>query len=575
MTSDGKRIDYFRAMEERYYPPEMKTDDNGYRLIVRAVGANIKSERTRWNSQTGEQYTETINAEALRVQVYEKLGLDPNVEPTMKIESPWRIIGEYDKEYPPAEERETLSTKYMKHNSYWTFDDFPMFQGWLEENTAGLDLLAEAVRKPVFFIPYFRAHENVPIFESVTYIDAVQVFRDWARALQARANYRLGIGDIDGAIDDMVSLHRLGRHTGRLGFMLPWLVGIAIEGMGYSIGIGSNPDFPPTKEQITRLMTEFDTLLPRWTVGQALEAERFFGLAAFQEMYWGISPGGDMFPLSFPFSLIPAMSWTLDINIVMKRLNEMYDALLTGAEIHGTSLPIYDRGITLITALSGEEEKLRIKKSWNPLPLLFVQSRSLRIADTLCAMTLPGLQSAVYAEQRVECVENMQRLTLALLLYEKEHGKLPEDDWREAIKPYLGDDPDKYFQCPSHRLAEGETSYAMIGGVTNSSPLPNQILLVEIMQPQKLGVGDGRISLEEAKLWKGELVPTTIECCGRKIGSMRPAPRPDDCDWHGLGSFHVGGMNATHRSGAVRFISETIAPEILQQLLDGTATQLP
>ena len=29
MTSDGKRIDHFLAMEEQFYPPELATDDNG------------------------------------------------------------------------------------------------------------------------------------------------------------------------------------------------------------------------------------------------------------------------------------------------------------------------------------------------------------------------------------------------------------------------------------------------------------------------------------------------------------------------------------------------------------------
>ncbi len=38
LTSDGTRVDYFAALEQEFYRPEMKTDDNGYRLIVRALG---------------------------------------------------------------------------------------------------------------------------------------------------------------------------------------------------------------------------------------------------------------------------------------------------------------------------------------------------------------------------------------------------------------------------------------------------------------------------------------------------------------------------------------------------------
>ena len=74
LTSDGTRVDYFAALEQELYPPEMKTDDNGYRLIVRALGdvpENLQENETRGD------------AEARAAQVYEKLGLDPAIEPTM------------------------------------------------------------------------------------------------------------------------------------------------------------------------------------------------------------------------------------------------------------------------------------------------------------------------------------------------------------------------------------------------------------------------------------------------------------------------------------------------------------
>jgi len=77
MTSDGKRIDYFRAMEERFYPPEMTTDDNGYRLIVRACGDMVKRERHQFSHKPGEYLPpEELASEPYRLQVYEKLGLD-------------------------------------------------------------------------------------------------------------------------------------------------------------------------------------------------------------------------------------------------------------------------------------------------------------------------------------------------------------------------------------------------------------------------------------------------------------------------------------------------------------------
>jgi len=553
MTSDGKRIDYFRAMEERFYPPEMKTDDNGYRLIVRACGATITTEKSVQDMKTLEWKTIEINTEPLRLQVYEKLGLDPNEKPTMKkIESPDGVyLLKYDNENPPAEGEQNQLQKYYQA-TYWTFDDFPMLKDWYEDNTAGIDLLGEAIRKPAFFVPYAREHENVNIFEALSVLETPQMFRVWARAASARAKYRLGIGDIDGAIDDIITIHLIGRHAGKLGTLVSGLVGVAIEGMGYSIGIGSNPEFPPTKEQIERLVRELDALPPRVTLNEIMESERLFGLAAMQDIYWGNAPQYPGGPL--PKTLYPVMSLTVDINIALTRLNKVHDSLvIPGATVEGKTI----------------EEVMEQSRSWNPLPFFSKRSRTNRIMDMLISLFIPAMQATREAWRRIECAENMQRLTLALLLYEKEHGKLPDGDWREVVKPYLGENAEQYFRCPSHRVVdaegkwrelEGTTTYTMVSNIPNPVASPNQILLVEVCQPQKLGEGDGRIPFEKVRVW-------------RPLRTLPPQyPPPSDFD--GLGSYHPGIIPVGLRSGAVRSLSATIDPDELRNLLDGSAKSL-
>jgi len=384
--------------------------------------------------------------------------------------------------------------------------------------------------------------------------------REWARAARDRATYRIGIGDIDGAIDDIMTAHHLGRHAGKQGALVSGLLGIAIEGMGYSIGIGSNPEFPPTKEQIERLMRELEALPPRYTLNEVLESERIFGLAAMQDIYWGINPGYSHHELP----LLPFMGLTMDINVALTRLNKVHDALVDPeATIDGRTLD------ELL------EPSLR---DWNPLPFFSIRSRTNRIMDPLTALLLPAMQAAREAWRRIECTANLHRLTLALLLYEHDHGQLPDGDWREAIeraagrKP-AGDAPKDspadlrpplfVFRCPSHHgLAEDETTYAMIGGVPNAVPSPNQVLLVEVWQPQKLGEGDGRIAFEKAKLWGRTHVFAT---------------RPDDFD--GVGSHHPGVIVVGFRSGAVRSMADSMATgttsEVWQSLLDGTAESMP
>ncbi|MCL2710818.1 MAG: DUF2497 domain-containing protein, partial [Planctomycetaceae bacterium] len=244
MMPDGKRIDYFRAMEERFYPPELATDDNGYRLLLQAFGVNA------WKRESGDPTMGEILALATaspRLQIYEKLGLDPNDEPTtpLKIESPRSLLDDFDK---------------FSALPFWILDDYPMLKDWLDENTPGIDVLAEAVRKPVFFIPIVHADES-PL--AWNFPASGMLFQGWAQAVHARATYRLGIGDIDGAMDDLVTLHRFGRHTGNQITLLFWVLGRYGEALGSTVDIGSHPEFPPTKAQIERLVTELHALPPR------------------------------------------------------------------------------------------------------------------------------------------------------------------------------------------------------------------------------------------------------------------------------------------------------------------------
>lgn len=544
MTSDGKRVDYFLALEEKYYPPEMKTDENGYRMIVRALGCP-KREMGKYNRKTGKLEFLDVDIEFHRRQIYEKLGLDPDVPPTlfseMKEWSNYTAVKE-EVEKRKKEDPELKIEPYDIYNQMlrrpWTLEEFPFMEDWLKESAPAIDLLAEAVRKPAFWVPYTRQDEKTSTFESLIPLENMQMFREWARTVSCRARYRLGTGDIDGAIDDIITIHRIGRHAGRQGTLVSSLVGIAIEGVAAAIGIGENPEHPPTKEQIERLVKELDELPPRITYEECIETERYFGLSAIQDMYWGMEMG-DSEPLPFPLASGALMRWSVDINVIMERANEIYDKIIDGTI----------------------DEKMFEEQPWDFLSFCTPQGRAELMMKPLGSLLLPSTQAAREAWRRTECYTNMQRLTLALLLYEKDHGGIlpngPEGDWRKAVRPYLGKNPDGYFHCPSHRTETDETTYAMIGGVDNTNPTPFQILLVEVVQPQKLEQGDGRFPLEKAKFWKYK----------------SDQPRPQDFD--GLGSFHVGGMNVGFRNGSVRFLSERNTDENMQKMLDGSATEYP
>jgi len=143
------------------------------------------------------------------------------------------------------------------------------------------------------------------------------------------------------------------------------------------------------------------------------------------------------------------------------------------------------------------------------LPLLLTRNRSIWTMDMLMSLNLLDGPILYKTLTRVQCVANVQRLAHAMLLYERNHGKLPDGDWREAVKPYLGANPEQCFRCLGNELAEDETVYALVIGESESSAtIP--FLIVETATPQKLGKGDGRIDLKTtddlASLHDGYLV---------------------------------------------------------------------
>ncbi|NQT11516.1 MAG: hypothetical protein HQ582_02130, partial [Planctomycetes bacterium] len=240
LTSDGTRVDYFAALEKDLYPPEMKTDDNGHRMIVRALGY---AEDNRSDSRGNSIELDTMSRAD---QAYVKLGLDLAIEPTMTcIET-----HEFLREYCAAEGLDEKQADQLGAKVYepWTLDDLPMMEPWLQKNGPALDLLGEAVRKPAFCFPLVRLSDDATLVETMA-LGEIQRTRAFTRMLQTRAQYRIGTGDVDGAIDDVITCERLGRHAECQETIIARLVGFAVEGIAASLGVADVRQSQPTEEQ--------------------------------------------------------------------------------------------------------------------------------------------------------------------------------------------------------------------------------------------------------------------------------------------------------------------------------------
>jgi hypothetical protein len=160
---------------------------------------------------------------------------------------------------------------------------------------------------------------------------------------------------------------------------------------------------------------------------------------------------------------------TSNFNTVYRRINEMYDMLPVSSS---------DAVESMLDAMMKQSRSKDTARKF-----MTSHGRATIVSELFIVLFCPGVQGFEEAVRRMECSDNMQRLMLALLLYQHEHGKLADENWAVQIEKYLGEKPEPYLSCPSNPAPKGETTYAM---VQYGDDVPNNldtILLVELATP--------------------------------------------------------------------------------------------
>ncbi len=462
LKSNGMQVDYFKALEERNHSPSMKTDRNGFRLIARALGPAVCE-----------------NADPLLCRkVFAKLDLPISAEPTMTYQSPWEYLEEYLEEHDVEDKQYWYEMRVQAIHTPWTLDDLPMMETWLKENGPFLDFLGEAVQKPEFLFPMARSSEQELLFNfSSPHLGFIRGSVE--DGLSVRAHYRIGTGNLDGAIDDILILHRLGRHLLSSAHTHPWtaISGRIFATRAFGIGIAGARKYPPTAEQLRRLRDQWHDAPRRIDLQETPLPARFAVLDIGQHLAAGESPKeflDSIYACVPTYAEYPIERIGCDWNLVMKRLNDHFDRDFNQEE--------WD---------NSDRSPVR--------ELLHPQTRSILYADMIFNTlfdTYGAFAKTAFQEQG--CLENLHQIALAMLLYEREHGTLPpawtEDadgdrlhSWRVLLLPYLNqeelyekirlDEPwdsehnrrfhqadIAFYQCPSSEFDPGETTYSVVVG---------------------------------------------------------------------------------------------------------------
>lgn len=547
LKSDGKQVDYFAAWEQEVYPSEIATDANGFRQIVQHLGAAPDCPDHHF------------------AKICQKLGLDAqSLVPDMKFEDPFDFLDARVAVSDDASNEKKWALEEQL-DAPWNLNDVPIMEAWLSENGPTMDAIRDAVEKPVFRFPLVRATEDESLIALL--LPEIQRIRSFAQALAVRARYRIGTGDLDGAIADIVACKRLGRHVGRESSFYEVLVGLAAEGTADRIGIAGSLGHPPTEEQLKRLATGLNDLPAVGGLQKTMLFNRFTFLDAVQSL------ANDN--MSFSYLEVPdgTPQRGIDWNEVARRINAHHDALAAGLEI--PTPPRRSSG------------------------LFSRKVRSQMLADTIVGQWITN-DFAQGALHRSQCGDRIHRITLAMLQHELAHGTLPPvytadangnplQSWRVLLLPYLGQQPlqDKirldeswnsehnrkfhdeavtFYQCPGSTLPPGQTTYSVVVGpetpfeggegrkLADFGPKSAAMVLI--------------VERKNSVCWMDprQDVPYQIAKVGINSGHFGNGIAAG----FEIASQHTGGANFGLRGGASRFIPETIDQTIFEGLLTGT-----
>lgn len=242
---------YFDNLQnEELAPPE----DNGYRLLLlalgpRALSANDLADAVDWvDFPTNEKTKDWYSREW--VPLCSKFKIDPATRPYFYNQS-------------QLCEKVGNETFLSITKRAWTAEEFPTAARWLTANESYYSLLEQAVEKPVLGVWLFVDSTPEAWFEKTA--PDLATYKELALLFAARANYRIGVGDFDGAIADRRRIFRLAHFLldRREPCLIDELIGLQIVAVGFeNVDLSANAAHKPSA-----LLLEQDAILKKEAFG--------------------------------------------------------------------------------------------------------------------------------------------------------------------------------------------------------------------------------------------------------------------------------------------------------------------
>lgn len=335
-------------------------------------------------------------------------------------------------------------------------DGHPWHRKHLEQHDAALtNLVDELSRRDRYFSPLIPTDDG--LFGSCA-IELLSVGNEVKDLLVMRSRMRLQNGDLPGAIDDALSIIRLGRLMSSGVVSIEFIVGCRIERHGIHSLCSLLYSQQFTREQIQTLRKQIGQL-PPW--GDAAKASLDCRVAELDYLAaLRMIPDSEGF--AYQFKGLPRLEPNVDINDVLRSVNRRHDEL---GVFLGTTGEIRNRNSNVASIETGIKVLPHQMEPTESMDWLFShlgRKPPIPISNELLENYGYSIQELLNAVDAAMVRRSLLETALALAEFRADHNSYPED-LQELVPGYLTSiPPDPWRSAPLYyqRTLDGYALYS-------------------------------------------------------------------------------------------------------------------
>lgn len=419
LNADGG-IDVNAALNERY-GQGITPEKNAYVLIIEALGASEK--------MLGPNYKETLRL----VGAKESAGC-------------WHLFFPDDQWDPDKRDRRDAT-----QHTPWKAEDYPDIDRWITENAAALEIIERAAKRERLW---------APVTPSVLYIKSTSSawnrISEFCYALRSRAMKRLAMNDSQGALEDLLTVHRLARLLLQQQGFRDQLTAHHLERETWRSDEALLQAAGNNAEIVRGLMQEMQALPP---INDLEEAIRLDGHASFvdliQQMARGEAaaaakhtPGVDVEKTAKALSKLGLMlpDWDLALRHGHKLIDDLAATpkYKNAEELSAWYKALDDKFAAISDRMKDEKSDKLVMQA---RPGETREAYTIRFSEWVVSMSLPSMVHMRKIQLHNTLARQLMITGCALELYHQDHGAYPET-LAALVPAYIAETPLDWYGKP-------------------------------------------------------------------------------------------------------------------------------